>query len=198
MSMKLMILGLLMETDRHPYEMRQVIRQRNWDYAFKLRDGSLYYAVDQMRENGLIEAVEVVPVPGDNRPDKTIYRITEAGREHFMELFYAQLELPAHPQHPMMMAMPFLRHGNQPLIAEIAERQLEACQARIAKLSRALEVSAGGKPSSSVRMLNGMLRYARAEEAWLTDMVAEAKSGRYDEQRDPDGIWRRRADGETE
>lgn len=191
MSMKLMVLGLLMETDRHPYEMRQIIRERSWDHAFKLRDGSLYYAVDQLRESGLIEAAEVVPVPGENRPDKTIYRITEAGREHFMEMLYAQLEQTAYPQHPMMMAMPFLRHGNQTLIAEIAARQLEACRARIEQLSGKLRERGARMPSSSVRMLQGMLQYARAEETWLEETVAEAKSGRYAETRDSDGVWRR-------
>lgn len=192
MSMKLMVLGLLMEQDRHPYEMRQVIQNRNWDHAFKLRDGSLYYAVDQLRESGLIETVEVVPVPGENRPDKTIYRITEAGRERFMELFYAQLEQPAHPQHPMMMAMPFLRHGSQALIAEIAERQLEACRARIEKLERTIRERGEKMPSSTRRMLAGMVLYAKAEEEWLLDTVAEAKSGRYAEYRDEEGQWRRK------
>lgn len=191
MSMKLMVLGLLMEKDRHPYEMRQAIKRRNWDYAFKLRDGSLYYAVDQLRESGLIEAVEVVPVPGENRPDKTIYRITEAGREQFMELFYAQLEQESHPQHPMMMAMPFLRHGNQTMIAEIAERQLGACRKRIGQLSLTLSERKPTLPSSVVRLLEGMTQYARAEEAWLLDIIREAESGHYAEVRNPDATWRR-------
>ncbi|MBB6732535.1 PadR family transcriptional regulator [Cohnella zeiphila] len=191
MSMKMMVLGLLMEYDRHPYDMRQAINDRNWNYAFKLRDGSLYYAVDQLRESGLIEASEVVPVPGEHRPDKTIYRITEAGREKFLELFYAQLEQSAYPQHPMMMAMPFLRHANQERIAEIAERQLEACRKRIEKMEAKLQERGNIMPSSSKRMLDGMILYGRAELAWLTDTLEEARSGRFAEERGPDGKWRK-------
>ena len=64
MSMRLLILGLLMERERHPYEIRQTIKFRNWNESFNLRDGSLYlYAVDQLRQDGLIEASEVVPIP---------------------------------------------------------------------------------------------------------------------------------------
>jgi len=189
MSMKLMVLGLLLEKERHPYEMRQVIRERNWNYAFKLRDGSLYYAVDQLRESGLIEASEVVPVSGEHRPDKTIYRITEAGRAHFLELFYVQLEQTALPQHPMMMAMPFLRHGDQRKIADIVERQLEACRKRIAKLEEALRERGSLMPSSSRRNLDGMMLYARAEQVWLEDVLQEARSGRFAEERGPDGRW---------
>jgi DNA-binding PadR family transcriptional regulator len=191
MSMKLMVLGLLMENDRHPYDMRQTIKNRNWNYAFKLRDGSLYYAVDQLRESGLIEASEVVSVPGEHRPDKTIYRITEAGRAHFLELFYAQMEQTAVPQHPMMMTMPFLRHGDQKRIAEIAERQLEACKKRIANLEAKLEELGKFMPSSSRRMIDGMILYGRAEKAWLTDTLEEARSGRFAEARGPAGKWRR-------
>lgn len=189
MSMKLMILGLLMEQDRHPYDMRQAIKQRNWDHAFKLRDGSLYYAIDQLRENGWIEATEIVPVPGEHRPDKTIYRITDAGRERFLELFYEQLGQMAYPQHPMMMAMPFLRHGDQERISEIAAKQLEVCRNRIAKLESGLNDRGKIMPNSSRRMIRGMLLYARAEEEWLEEMISEAKSGLYAEIRGEDGHW---------
>ncbi|MDI4644369.1 PadR family transcriptional regulator [Cohnella hashimotonis] len=192
MSMKLLILGILIEKDRHPYEIRQTMVGRNWNYAFRLRDGSLYYAVDQLRDRGLIEAVHTVPVPGEHRPDKTIYRITDEGRREFDKLMYAQLEQPAYPQHPMMMAMPFLRLADQARVADIAERQLAACDERIASLEQVLAVKAGRIPSSSMRMIEGMLAFGRAERAWLETIVEEARSGAYEEERDQTGGWIRK------
>ncbi|MDG0814647.1 PadR family transcriptional regulator [Cohnella rhizosphaerae] len=189
MSMKLLILGILMEKDRHPYEIRQTMVGRNWNYAFRLRDGSLYYAVDQLRAGGLIEAVHTVPVPGEHRPDKTIYRINDAGRREFDKLMYAQLEQPAYPQHPMMMAMPFLRHADQGRVAEIAGRQLAACEDRIASLEQTLAVKGSGIPASALRMIEGMLAFARAERSWLETIVDEARSGAYEQERDPSGEW---------
>ncbi|MBB6672877.1 PadR family transcriptional regulator [Cohnella nanjingensis] len=191
MSMKLLILGLLMENDRHPYDIRQTMIARNWNHAFKIRDGSLYYAVDQLREKGWIEAAEVIPVPGEHRPDKTIYRITAAGREAFSKLFYDQLEQQAHPQHPMMVAMPFLRHGDQARIAEIARRQLEACDARIAQLEETVALRGERMPGSARQMIEGMLMYGRAEREWLQETLAEAKAGRYAERKGEDGKWHR-------
>ncbi|MEK0316951.1 PadR family transcriptional regulator [Cohnella sp. 56] len=192
MSMKLLILGLLMEKDRHPYNIRQAMVQRNWTYAFRLRDGSLYYAVDQLRARGWIEAVHTVPVPGEHRPDKTIYRITEAGRREFDRLMYAQLELPSYPQHPMMLAMPFLRYADQDRVAEIAARQLAACEARIASLEQVLEVKAARIPASALRMIEGVLEFGHAERDWLRTIIAEAENGVYDEVRTEDDGWRRR------
>lgn len=193
MSMKLLILGILMEKDRHPYEIRQTMTNRSWNYAFRLRDGSLYYAVDQLRDHGLIEAAHTVPVPGEHRPDKTIYRITEAGRREFDRLMYAQLEQPSYPQHPMMMAMPFLRLADQARVAEIAGRQLAACEERIASLEQALAVKASRIPASALRMIAGMLAFGRAEREWLETIIDEASSGAYDQERDPSGGWRRTA-----
>lgn len=190
MSMKLLILGILMEHDRHPYDIRQAMINRNWNYAFRLRDGSLYYAVDQLRERGWIEAVQTVPVPGEHRPDKTIYRITDAGRREFDRLLYEQLEQTAYPQHPMMLAMPFLRHGDQARIAAIARRQLAASETRIAQLERTLTVKASRLPASSARMIDGMLQYGYAERDWLLEVIGEAERGTYDQEHAEDGSWR--------
>lgn len=193
MSMKLLILGLLLEKDRHPYEIRKTMVDRNWNYAFRLRDGSLYYAVDQLREHGWIEAIHTVPVPGEHRPDKTIYRITEAGRREFDRLMYAQLEQPSYPHHPMMLAMPFLRYADQARVAEIAARHLTACEERIASLQVTLAVKEKRIPSSALRNIRGMLQLGIAERDWLMTIINEARSGAYDEERTDEGEWRPRA-----
>lgn len=178
MSMKLFILGLLMEKDRHPYEIRETIKQRNWNATFKLRDGSLYYAVDQLRGDGLIEAAEVIPVPGESRPDKTVYRITEQGKTALMDLMVDQMQHQAYPQHPMFAAMPFVMHAEPAKVVELAEKQLEVCECRIGHLRDVLEIKKGWLPAGSRMMIEGVIRFSEAEKGWLTDLIAQAKSGR--------------------
>ena len=178
MSMKLFILGLLMEKDRHPYEIRETIKQRNWNMTFKLRDGSLYYAVDQLRADGLIEAAEVIPVPGESRPDKTVYRITEQGKAAFLDLMVTQMEHQAYPQHPMFAAMPFVMHADPDKVIELAEKQLAACECRIGHLRDVLEIKKGMLPPGSRLMIEGVIRFSEAERGWLADLIAQAGSGR--------------------
>lgn len=175
--MRLLVLGLLMEGDKHPYEIRQTIKARSWNESFKLRDGSLYYAVDQLRDNGLIEAAEVVPVPGDNRPDKTIFRITDAGKSVFKKLLYQQMGQNAYPQHPVFMALPFVRHGQAETVLPLLEAQIANCDARRKRLGEVLKLKSSYLPGGSVQMIEGFIRFSETERKWLEQLVAAAQSG---------------------
>ncbi|SDX79710.1 PadR family transcriptional regulator [Paenibacillus sp. CF384] len=177
MSMRLLILGLLMEFERHPYEIRQTIKDRNWNECFKLRDGSLYYAVDQLREDGLIEAAEVVSVPGENRPDKTIYRITDSGRTAFQELLIAQFEQISYPQHPVFLALAFVRHGDPKTVETKILKQLEACQSRIERMHAVLQLKGNFLPRGSALMIQGFIDFGETEKKWLSTLLEEARSG---------------------
>lgn len=162
----------------HPYEIRQTIKQRNWSESFKLRDGSLYYAVDQLREDGQIEAVEVVAIQGNNRPDKTIYRITTRGREAFLMLLDEQFKQTSYPQHPLFLAMPFIRHGDPVKIEELILEQLEVCETRIARMQAVLELKGDFLPRGSYLMIKGFIQFGETEKLWLTSLLTEARSGK--------------------
>lgn len=178
MSMRLLILGLLMEREQHPYEIRQTIKLRNWNECFKLRDGSLYYAVDQLRRDELIEAAEVVPVPGENRPDKTIYRITASGREAFLKLIEEQFKQTSYPQHPLFLAMPFVRHGEPDKIEAWIRKQLEACESKLARMKAIQQLKGHLIPRGSSLMIEGFIAFGETEKQWLDKMLVEARSGK--------------------
>ena len=89
MSMKLVILGLLMEANRHTYEIRQTMKERGMNNYMKLQDGSLYYAMDQLHKDGLVEAMKSCGIRID--PEKTIYQITAAGKRKFQELLVSTI-----------------------------------------------------------------------------------------------------------
>lgn len=177
MSMKLLILGLLMEGDLHPYEIRKIIKARSWDEHFKLRDGSLYYAVDALRAGGLIEPAEIVPAPGEGRPDKTIYRITESGQDAFFELLYAQFEQGSGVPHPFFFALPFVRYADPVRIEALIRKQLDASEQRVARLQSVLAQKEPYLPGGPVLMIRGMIQFIEAEQRWLSDLLRAARSG---------------------
>ncbi len=76
-------LELLHEGPMHPYEMHQIMRTRETAQVVKLAPGSLYHTVERLAEHGLIEVVETSRE--GRRPERTTYRITEAGRDSFAE-----------------------------------------------------------------------------------------------------------------
>jgi DNA-binding PadR family transcriptional regulator len=74
----LTLLAQLMERPMYPYEMASLLRERGKDQAIKINWGSLYTVVQNLEKNGFIEAIEVVRE--GRQPERTTYRITEAGR----------------------------------------------------------------------------------------------------------------------
>jgi DNA-binding PadR family transcriptional regulator len=74
----LAVLACLFERPMHPYEMAATMRERHKDEAIKLNYGSLYTVTESLRRLRLIEPHETERA--GNRPERTVYRITEAGR----------------------------------------------------------------------------------------------------------------------
>src|SRR3984957_13809972 len=78
----LSVLNLLNERPMHPYEMRTRMRERGHDRAFKIRESSVYGTVTRLAERGFIEPVDVNRE--GRRPERTVYAITEAGRDELL------------------------------------------------------------------------------------------------------------------
>jgi DNA-binding PadR family transcriptional regulator len=75
----LMVLALLAEAPMHPYEMQRVMQARGKDTVVRVQRGSLYPAVERLAAAGLVEPVETERA--GRRPERTVYRITEDGRD---------------------------------------------------------------------------------------------------------------------
>ena len=61
----------------HPYEIASVLRERGKDQDIPIKWGSLYTVVANLEKHGFLKAAESVRQGG--RPERTVYRITEAG-----------------------------------------------------------------------------------------------------------------------
>ncbi len=183
MSMKLVILGLLMEANRHTYEIRQTMKERGMNNYMKLQDGSLYYAMDQLHKDGLVEAHEVVR--DTNRPEKTIYQITAAGKLKFQELLVEQLHEEIKHYHPLYVALPFSVHGDQAKIADILENKILAQKMLMNKMKNLYEEHISIVPRVVLQMLIGTYKRAFSELKWLEQLQQDAREGRLQEKNSP-------------
>ncbi|MDF2646104.1 MAG: transcriptional regulator, PadR-like family [Paenibacillus sp.] len=183
MSMKLVILGLLMEANRHTYEIRQTMKERGMNNYMKLQDGSLYYAMDQLHKDGLVEAHEVVR--DTNRPEKTIYQITAAGKLKFQELLVEQLHEEIKHYHPLYVALPFSVHGDQAKIADILENKILAQKIIMNKMKSLYEEHISIVPRVVLQMLIGTYKRAFSELKWLEQLQKDAREGRLQEKNSP-------------
>ncbi len=74
----LAVLVTLLERPTHPYEVATLLRARAKHESIKLNYGSLYTVVNALLRQGLIEPLETEREGG--RPERTVYRVTDAGR----------------------------------------------------------------------------------------------------------------------
>ncbi|OLF11776.1 PadR family transcriptional regulator [Actinophytocola xinjiangensis] len=88
----LAVLSLLTEKPMHPYEMSSTLRERAKEESIKLNFGSLYSVVESLRRHELIDVQETVRE--GRRPERTVYAITDAGREEFVDWESELLSVP--------------------------------------------------------------------------------------------------------
>ena len=174
------VLALLNERPMHPYEMRSLMRERRHDRAFRIRESSVYDTVARLADRGFIEPVEVNRE--GRRPERTVYAVTEAGRDQLMAWL---LELTSEPasEYPAFAAplMFIYALGRDRAIAALAQRatRLEADISASDAYRRAYMEEMPDFP----RIFTIEDEYAqamrRAELAWVRATVTELRNGTF-------------------
>ena len=93
--MGVMILALLREGDMHPYEMVRLMRARRDERLLAVTNGTLYHTVGRLQRAGLID--EVGSDREGNRPERTTYALTDAGREALIVWLRRELSIIERP-----------------------------------------------------------------------------------------------------
>src|SRR5215469_508846 len=89
----LAVLALLMERPTHPYDMGRTLRERNKEESIKLNYGSLYSVLDQLLRAGFVAKRETLRDTA--RPERTIYEITDSGRDELHDWMADLVSTPA-------------------------------------------------------------------------------------------------------
>jgi len=171
------ILALLYEAPMHPYRMQQLIKERGKDEVINVRQrASLYQTIDRLRRDGLIAVHGTTRA--ENRPERTVYELTEEGRETVLTWLREMLATPARefPAFPAAVA-------HLPLLTpEDALRQLEkrenALAQELARLDSLLRDEAVGLPRLFLLESEYLRAVLDAELAWVRAIVADLRAGR--------------------
>src|ERR1700759_1960096 len=74
------ILAMLYEAPMHPYRMQQLIRDRGKQEVINVSQrASLYQTINRLERERLIAAQKVTK--SENRPERTVYKLTPTGTE---------------------------------------------------------------------------------------------------------------------
>jgi DNA-binding PadR family transcriptional regulator len=90
----LAVLAELLMGPMHPYEIGKRLKEHGKDRNIKYNRSSLYMVVEQLTKAGFI--AEQATVRDTQRPERTVYALTDDGRD---ELFDWMRELVAQPRH---------------------------------------------------------------------------------------------------
>lgn len=179
MTMKLAILGLLMEADSHPYELRQKMKEREMHHYMKLQEGSLYYAIEQLNKDGFVDVVDVVR--DGNRPDRTIYKITVQGKREFEKLLLERFEEPMQLNRPLYAAVKFSNKIDPETLTLKLDERIKEIQAFAVRMKRVYEEHVGHVPRSSLHLMWGMYEQSMTELRLLQRLRDDAIAGRLHE-----------------
>nr|WP_275402490.1 helix-turn-helix transcriptional regulator [Streptomyces sp. SID13031] len=129
------VLGSLAERPMHPYEISTTLKTRGKDLSIKLNYGSLYSVVAALEKNGYIEAVETVRL--GNRPEKTVYAITEAGRAEFQDWLAELLGSPEREFSQLEAGLAYLPAISPDRVVELLDQRVQSLLAEVEQLETA-------------------------------------------------------------
>jgi len=97
-AVAVLTLALLHEQPMHPYQLHQALVERGDTRLVRVSPGAVYHGVERLERDGL---VEVVGTDRDGRrPERTTYRLTDAGRTAFSQRLTSFLG-DDHPSYPL-------------------------------------------------------------------------------------------------
>jgi DNA-binding PadR family transcriptional regulator len=172
----LAVLALLSERPMHPYEMAQTMRERHQEEVIKLNYGSLYTVVESLQKHELITASATQKA--GNRPERTVYAVTDAGTEELHDWLRELIAVPAkeYPRFEAGISLVGLLHPDDALT--VVDRREQAVGEQIVALAALVEqLKTMGLPQLAWIELDYRMAMLRAERAWLTWFATATRKG---------------------
>ncbi|HZC98827.1 MAG TPA: PadR family transcriptional regulator [Actinomycetes bacterium] len=175
----LAVLAHLWERPMHPYELASTMRERGKEESIKLNYGSLYTVVEALERENFIVPQETVRE--GRRPQRTVYALTEAGRERLSSWMRALLSRPV-KEYPQFTAGLSLAGVLPPaevaaLLSERAHHLEQEIRTRTFDMEAHME---GGLPRLFLIEEEHRLVLAKAELAWVRKLAREISEGTID------------------
>jgi len=171
----LALLSMLAQQPMYPYEMAQTLRARGKDRSIKINWGSLYTVVQNLEKNGFIETVSTERE--GRQPERTTYRITEAGKEELGDWLRELIGIPEWTPTPFEAALSEAAiMGPDELMSLLAQRLTtlesdnEASRAELEQIARRL-------PRLLLIEAEYKLALRLAEATWVRELLGEIADG---------------------
>jgi DNA-binding PadR family transcriptional regulator len=173
--MALAILSAVAHRPMHPYEMAATLRGWGKDRDMAIKWGSLYTVVQNMAKHGLLAEVE--SSRQGRRPERTVYRITEAGRAELVDWTRELLSVAEHEFPRFRAGLSVLSVLAPDEVTGLLQQRLSALNAEITKQRDALDRERAEVPRLFLIEDEYDLAILAAEAAWVGSLLAELTAG---------------------
>jgi DNA-binding PadR family transcriptional regulator len=173
----LAVLSTVIQRPMHRYEMASVMRARGKDRDMNVKFGSLYTVVKNLEKNGFLEAVETTRQGA--RPERTVYRITQAGRQELVD-WTRELLCDPHTERTWFTA------GLSVLAALTPQDAIGLLRTRLQRLTESLDAARAQAAEDGAWVPRLFLvedeyrrAMAEAEIGWVRSLLDELSSGTF-------------------
>src|SRR5215813_8824032 len=162
----LAVLSYLTMRPMHPYELSRTLRDNGDARSIKFNHGSLYMVVQQLAKAGFVAEVETSRE--GQRPERTVYAITDAGRREARDWLSELISEPEHEYPHFVTALP---PGE---VVPLLRARLEALVGQRAEIQGMIDSSLGqGVPRLFLVEEEYRLALLDAESAFVERFIAE-------------------------
>ncbi|MGC9670084.1 PadR family transcriptional regulator [Planosporangium sp. 12N6] len=173
----LAVLSALAQRPMHPYEIATALRGWGKDQDMGIKWGSLYTVVRNMDKHGMIAAVE--SVREGRRPERTVYRITDAGRAELVDWTRELVSTPVHEHSRFRAGLSVLAVLHPDDATHLLRQRLDLLEGGMTAARDALAQYAQHVPRLFLVESEYDLAMQEAEAAWIRTLLAELTSGAY-------------------
>lgn len=176
------VLGLLARHGpQHGYQLRKLIEAQNIDHFSNVQLGSIYATLKRAAADDLVEAQGIERALGRG-PARTVFAITDAGRNELVELITRSTVAVEQPERPVDLALHFSSLLSIEVVVDLLERRLAALEDYQRALARLVDGTE--HPSAGVQELirdigEHFATINRAEHEWARHVLACARDGGY-------------------
>jgi DNA-binding PadR family transcriptional regulator len=173
----LAVMALLYERPMHPYEMVSTMRERGKHDSVRLRYSSLYSVVGALEREGLIVPRETVRE--GRRPERTVYGITDAGREEFLTWLRELLREPVKEYTQFAAGLSFLPGLLPEEVVALLEERVLLLEQETGEMRSRLDatIEQYGLPRLFVVESEHELMLREAELQWVRGLVKDLEAG---------------------
>lgn len=173
----LAVLSVIIERPMHRYEIASTLRDRGKDRDMDIKWGSLYTVVQNMAKAGFLEVVGSEREGA--RPERVIYRITDAGRAELIDWTRELIAEPQPEQRQYVAGLSILAALPPDEVIHLLGRRVEVLDEQIATVRAEFEAAAGTLPRLFMVETEYGLAMLEAERAWTAAFRDELVSGKF-------------------